>query len=161
MNSVAIAATLLLLGVIVLATAYQLILPYMREREARQRLDVTLKDAITLANAIEGVVVSGPGSESSLYLNIPDHVTPAFEPNATTFLCDACPVWEGVSVEFEGEVVEVRIEPRGTATAVVVNSTGEWRLENGGLAYANSVNLVTVSYKQPMVITIGWNRGGG
>jgi type II secretory pathway pseudopilin PulG len=163
------------LALIIIATAFAFMYPYVQSASARQKFDAVLKAAIAISNAIDNVVQAGVNSSTTVSINLPDNavvkvVNPSDDYNGSIiFTVYGGPPYQGTVIAYNGSLSWVCIVPKGTYLEVQVNTsikvgstrvppTDGWNITaEGGLSRAGQQNTVRIDYLRPYVVGIKWN----
>jgi type II secretory pathway pseudopilin PulG len=161
------------LALIIVATAFAFMYPYVQSVSARQKFDAVLKAAIAISNAIDNVVQAGVNSSTTVSINLPDNavvkvVNPSGDYNGSViFTVYGGPPYQGTVIAYNGSLSWVCIVPKGTYLEVQVNTSIKvdstivrrgWNITGeGGLSRAGQQNTVRIDYLRPYVVGIRWN----
>jgi len=170
------------LALIIVATAFAFMYPYVQSAGARQKFEAVLKAAIAISNAIDNVVQAGVNSSTTVSMNLPDNaVAKVVNPSGSytgsvIFTVYGGPPYQGTVIAYNGSMSWVCIVPKGTYLEVQVNTSikegssikrsvpNGWCniTAEGGLSRSGQQNTVRIDYlryleQSKYVIGIRWN----
>jgi len=165
------------LALIIVATAFAFMYPYVQSAGARQKFEAVLRAAIAISNAIDNVVQAGVNSSTTVSMNLPDNaVAKVVNPSgnytgSVIFTVYGGPPYQGTVIAYNGSMSWVCIVPKGTYLEVQVNTSikqgssinrsGCNITAEGGLSRSGQQNTVRIDYlryaNQTYVIGVMWN----
>jgi type II secretory pathway pseudopilin PulG len=161
------------LALIIVATAFAFMYPYVQRAGEKQKFDAVLRAAIAISNAIDNIVQAGVNSSTTVSISLPDNavvkvVNPSDNYNGSViFTIYGGPPYQGKVIAYNGSLSWVCVVPRGTYLEVQVNTSIKedstikrrgWNITaEGGMSRAGQQNLVRVDYLRPFVIGVKLN----
>lgn len=136
----------LVLATAIIVAGLMLIYPYIKGKQAEQKLEMGKGIAYSIANAIEGVVASGVGASSTLSIVLPEDVVVVYGNNSIDIVVMGGPKYErGVTLS-NLSVTYITLEPSVDKIILSVHLKGGWNLSMTGLASSGRQNYVSIDY---------------
>ena len=136
----------LVLATAIIVAGLMLTYPYIRTRQAEQRLETGKRIAYSIANSIEGVVASGVGASTTLSIVLPDDVVVVYGNNSVDILVMNAPRYESNVTLSNLSITYVTLRPSVDKIILSVYLKRGWNLTMSGLASSGRQNFVTIDY---------------
>ncbi len=136
----------LVLATAIIVAGLMLTYPYIRTRQAEQRLEAGKRIAYSLANSIEGVVASGVGASLTLSIVLPDDIVVIYGNNSVNVVVMNPPRYERNVTLSNLSITYVTLQPTTNKIILSVYLKRGWNLTMTGLASSGRQNYVTIDY---------------
>ena len=139
-------AIALMLSAAVIVAGLMLIYPYIKGKEAEQRLIAARRIAFSIRDAIESVIASGVGSSTSLRLYFPEDVVAVAGNNSLEILAYGVGYGGNLTLS-NSSLTLVVLEPRVDRVAIVVKMKEGWNLSVSGISSSGVENVALITYE--------------
>jgi hypothetical protein len=136
----------LVLATAIIVAGLLLIYPYIRGKQAEQRLEIGKRIAYSIANGIEGVVSSGVGASSTLSIVLPEEIVVVYGNNSVDIVVMSGPKYESNVTLSNLSITYITLEPAGDKIILSIHLKSGWNLTMSGLASSGRQNYVTIDY---------------
>ncbi|HIE23957.1 MAG TPA: hypothetical protein EYP68_06985 [Candidatus Korarchaeota archaeon] len=136
----------LVLAMAIMVAGLLLIYPYIRGKQAEQRLEIGKRIAYSIANGIEGVVSSGVGASSTLSVVLPEEIVVVYGNNSVDIVVMSGPKYESNVTLSNLSITYITLEPAGDKIILSIHVKSGWNLTMSGLASSGRQNYVRIDY---------------
>lgn len=136
----------LVLATAIIVASMMMIYPYIRARQAEQRLELGKRIAYSIANSIEGLIASGVGASSTLTIMIPHDIMILQGNNSIDIIVSNAPKYEANVTLANLSITYIHLQPRVTDIILSVRLKPGWNLTVAGLASSGYENHLLIEY---------------
>ncbi|RLE83382.1 MAG: hypothetical protein DRJ41_04950 [Thermoprotei archaeon] len=147
MEEVVESVVALVLATAIIIASLMLIYPYIKARQAEQRLEIGKRIAYSIANTVEGVVASGVGASSTISIVLPKDIVIVYGNNSVDVVVMNAPRYEGNLTLANLSITYITLNPHGTEIIISVHLKSGWRLSMSGLASSGQENQLLIEYQ--------------